>query len=165
MVESVESMSNESFLIENVSFVIFMNINLRRYIKKDNIIIDNELKFEEKALCNLLNGFYKNSEKEIKETFILFEKIKQYQTNFPFAIEVNLKIEDFLYKKEYDKFQQFDIKLNEIFKDFSYLNGFANQHKKFILYILKLAEPEKRNEIFEEMINFLTQKFFNFIKF
>ena len=156
------------YYLKNQNFL-FNYLNLEEISKhfssstKDlfNLIIDNELKFEEKALCNLLNGFYKNSEKEIKETFILFEKIKQYQINFPFAIEVNLKIEDFLYKKEYDKFQQFDIKLNEIFKDFSYLNGFANQHKKFILYILKLAEPEKRNEIFEEMINFLTQKFFD----
>ena len=126
-----------------------------------NLLIDNEIKFEEKALCNLLDGFYKNSEREIKETFILFNKIKQYQVNFPFAIEVNLKIEEFLNKKEYDKIKQFDIKLNEIFNDFSYLNGFANQHKKFILYLLKLADPEKRNEIYKKMMAFLVEKFFD----
>ena len=126
-----------------------------------NLLIDNEIKFDEKALFNLLNGFYKNSEKEIKETFILFEKIKQYQINFPFAIEVNLKIEEFLNKKEYDKFRQFDIKLNEIFNDFTYLNGFAQQHKTFILYLLKLSDPEKRNEIYKKMMSFLVEKYFD----
>ena len=126
-----------------------------------NLLIDNEIKFDEKALFNLLNGFYKNSEKEIKETFILFEKIKQYQINFPFAIEVNLKIEEFLNKKEYDKFRQFDIKLNEIFNDFTYLNGFAEQHKTFILYLLKLSDPEKRNEIYKKMMSFLVEKYFD----
>ena len=123
-----------------------------------NLLINNETKFDEKALTNLLCGFYKNSEEEIKITFDLFYKIKQYQFNFPISIEANLKIEEFLYKKEYKTFKSFDIKLNEIFNDFSYLNGFANQHQKFILYLLNLSEQEKKKEIFERIKTFLVDK-------
>ena len=126
-----------------------------------NLIIENKVNFEEKALNNLLNGFYKNSENAIKETFEIFDKIKQYQGNFPFAIEVNLKIEHFLYQKQYEQFKSYNIKLNETFKDFSYLKGFAEQHQKFVLYLLVLAKPEKKVEIIKEMKKFLIEKNFD----
>ena len=126
-----------------------------------NLIIENKVNFDEKALNNLLNGFYKNSENAIKETFEIFDKIKQYQGNFPFAIEANLKIENFLYQKQYEQFKSYNIKLNEIFKDFSYLKGFAEQHQKFVLHLLILAKPEKKVEIIEEMKKFLIEKNFD----
>ena len=123
-----------------------------------NLLIENEEKFNEKALNNLLIGFYKNSENEINETFEIFNKIKQYQNKFPFSIEINLKLEEFLNKKLYEQFHSFDLKLNETFNDFSYLNGFAIQHQKFILYILNLSEPQKKQEILNKIISFLVEK-------
>ncbi len=126
-----------------------------------NLLVDNETKFDEKALLNLLIGFYKNSEEEIKVTFGLFNKIRQYQINFPNSIEVNLKVEKFLYSRQYKKFKSFDIILTEIFNDFSYLNGFAIQHRKFILYLMKISTAEKKNEILEKAKVFLIDKYYD----
>ena len=126
-----------------------------------NLLIENEIKFNEKALLNLLKGFYKNSEEELNETFAIFKKIKQYQGDFPLIIETNLKIEEFLNKKLYEDIKSFDIKLSEIFNDLSYLNGFANQHKKFILYILKVTSNEKKQELLNNITKFLVEKYYD----
>ena len=126
-----------------------------------NLLIENEVKFNETALTNLLKGFYKNSEKEINLTLEIFNKIKQYHDKFPFIIEVNLKIEEFLDKKLYTKHKTFDIKLDEIFNDFSYLNGFSLQHNQFISYLLIISLPDKKQEIFDKMLIFLIEKHYD----
>ena len=122
------------------------------------LLTDNEVKFNEEALTHLLKGFYTNSDQEIKMTFDIFDNIKKYQPKLPSAIETNLKVEEFLYKKLYNKFQMFDIQLNDIFNDFSYLNGFANQHQKFILYFYSLSDQNKKKQILTKMENFLLEK-------
>ena len=61
-----------------------------------NLLIENKVHFNEKSLINLLQGFYKDNDNEIKETFNVFNKIKQYE-NFSEIININLKIEDFLF--------------------------------------------------------------------
>ena len=123
-----------------------------------NILIENEVKFNEIALLNLLSGFYTGDEELIKQTFDIFNKIKQYHDNFPFIIEINLKIEEFLEKQQYKEVKSYDIKLNEIFNDFSYLNGFSNQHRDYIIYLLKLSSSDKRKEILDKMTSLLVQK-------
>ena len=125
------------------------------------LLTDNEVKFNEEALTHLLKGFYTNSDQEIKMTFDIFDNIKKYQPKLPSAIETNLKVEEFLYKKLYNKFQMFDIQLNDIFNDFSYLNGFANHHQQFILYFFNLSEQNKKIEILKKMKIFLLEKHYD----
>ena len=112
-------------------------------------------------MINLLKGFYKNSEQEIEETFNIFNKIKEYQDEFPKIIEKNLEIEEFLVFKKYKNYQSFDNKLNEIFNDFSYLKGFSIQHQKFIIHLYKLSNNEKKYEILKKMTECLTEKYFD----
>ena len=49
----------------------------------------------------------------------------------------------------------------EIFNEFSLLCGFANQHQKFILYLLKMTNNDKKNEICMKIIEFLVKKNYN----
>ena len=123
-----------------------------------NLIIQNEVIFNENSLINLLKGFYRNNEIEIKETFNVFNKIRQYQKQFPDKIELNLKIEKFLKEKQYLKSDKYDLVLNEMFNNFSYLYGFSIQHIQFILYILGLPENNQKNLIAQKMLYFLTEK-------
>ena len=123
-----------------------------------NLLVANKVIFNKKALINLLKGFYKNSEQEIAETFEIYNKIKEYQNKFPLIIEKNLEIEEFLAYKKYKNYQSFNIKLNQIFDDFSYLNGFAIQHQNFIIHFYNLSDKDKRYIILTKMIQFLTEK-------
>ena len=125
-----------------------------------NLIIDKKIKFNEKALLNLLNGFYKDFENNFSETFDIFNKIKKYQGNFPIIIETNLKLEEYLNKKEYKAINNFDIKLKEILNDFSYLNGFGKQHQQFILYLLKI-NPDNQKDILKKSTSFLIDKYYD----
>ena len=154
-------LKNQKYLLQHLDMVEICKHFSLSTKELFNLLIENEIKFNEKALINLLCGFYKNSENEIKETFAIFSKIIVYQEKFPFIIETNLKIEEFLHQKLYKNIKSFDLKLKEIFNDLSYLNGFANQHQKFVLYLLKLSDDNQRQEIFKKMLDFLIEKYFD----
>ena len=126
-----------------------------------NLLVDNKIRFNENALINILKGFYTNSQKEIAETFDIYNKIKEYQNEFPLIVIKNIEIETFLVDKKYKNYQFFDNKLNEIFNDFSYLKGFAIQHQKFIIHFYNLSNDEKKYEILRKMTEFLTVKNFD----
>ena len=166
---------DEQFYIDRLTFYLNNQKTLFYYLNIEEIcnhfspaskelfilLLENEVKFNDKALLNLLNGFYQDSENQIEETFAIFNKIKQYQGKFPFIIETNLKIEEFLNKKIFENIHSLDIKLIEIFNDFSYLNGFANHHKKYIEYILNLAPEEKKPELLKKATLLLVDKFYD----
>ena len=107
------------------------------------LLIENGNKFNEKALLNLLKGFYVNNKNEIYQTIEILNKIKIKQ-NIPLVIEKNLNLEEFLYSKEYERIKSFDSKLIQAFDDFSYLKGFSNHHQKFILYLLNINKKFRR---------------------
>lgn len=125
-----------------------------------NLLIENKTNFNEKSLINLLQGFYKDNEIETKETFIIFNKIKEYE-NFSEIININLKIEEFLFNKDYLKTDNFNIQLFEISNNFSFLFGFSSQHENFILYILDLPSHANYQAIIDKMIELLIEKNFN----
>ena len=127
-----------------------------------NLLIDKKVIFNEEALINLLQGFYKNNGEEINNTFYIFSRISLYQNEFPLVIKKNLMIEEFLILKTYEKYKSYDNKLNEIYNDFPYLKGFANQHKCFIKYFYNLTtDMDKRLKILNTMRKFLIEKNFN----
>ena len=123
-----------------------------------NLLLENEIKFNQPSLINILKGFYRNNEKEIIEVFNFFKKIKEYQNKFDEIIECNLKIEHYLLEKKYEAMNHFDISLLDIFNDFTYLFGFANQHQKFILYLLKMPDNREKELISLKMIEFLIER-------
>ena len=157
----VDYLKNQKYLLE------YLNIEeISKHFSSTskelfNLLIENEVHFTDEALINLLSGFYRNSEPEIKETFDIFNKIRQYQNKFPSVVEINLKIEDFLKTEKYKSYQTFDMKLKEIYNDFDLLKGFARQHQKFILYLLRLPGNEKNQEILNKMTTFLVKKNYN----
>ena len=170
--KEIENRLNDKEIIDKLIYFLKKQKELFRYLNVEKIseyyslsnkelfslIIENEVNFNEKSLINLLNGFYKNDENEIKETFHIFNKIRSYQNKFSELIELNLKIELFLYNKEYLKINSFDLFLNEKLKDFHYLCGFSNQHRAFILYILDLPNNNIKKSIAKEMLFFLVKK-------
>ena len=123
-----------------------------------NLIIENKIIFNEKSLLNLLKGFYINKDIMIFETMEIFNKIKSYQKNLPFIIEKNLNIEEFLYKKNYEKINSFSPTLIKIFEDFSFLKGFSKQHQYFILYLLNLSGEVPKDLIHKTMLDFMINK-------
>ena len=125
-----------------------------------NLLIENKVHFNEKSLINLLQGFYKNNDNEIKETFNVFNKIKQYE-NFSEIININLKIEDFLLKKNYLKIDNFNSELLQIINNFSFLFGFSGQHQDFVLYVLDLPFHSNYQIIIDKMIELLIEKNFD----
>ena len=122
-----------------------------------NLLIENNVHFNEKSLINLLQGFYKDNDFEIKETFNVFNKIKEYQ-NFSEIININLKIEDFLFKKDYLKYTNFNTQLLEVINNFSFLFGFSSQHQNFVLYILDLPSHANYKMIIDKMVELLIEK-------
>ena len=125
-----------------------------------NLLIENKINFKERALTNLLQGFYKNNNLEVKETFNIFNKIKEYET-FSEIIKINLKIEEFLFSKEYLKINNFNNELFEIINNFSFLFGFSSQHESFILFILDLPSNANNKLIIDKMIELLIVKHFD----
>ena len=107
------------------------------------LLIENGNKFNEKALLNILKGFYFNNKNEIDQTIEHLKKIK-IKHNISLVIEKNLNLEEFLYSKEYERIKSFDSKLIQVFDDFSYLKGFSNQHQQFILYLLNINDKIRR---------------------
>ena len=142
----------------------FLNIEkISKYFslsKKElfSLLIENKVIFNDNSLINLLQGFYKNNEYEIKETLNVFNKIKEYQNNFPLIIQTNLNTEESLYNKNYLKIKIFNNELLQIFNDLSFLFGFAKQHQQFILYILNLPLNSNNQLIIDKMIEFLIEK-------
>ena len=122
-----------------------------------NLLIENNVHFNEKSLINLLQGFYKDNDYEIKETFNIFNKIKEYQ-NFSEIININLKVEDFLFKKDYLKDTNFNTQLLEVINNFSFLFGFSSQHQNFILYVLDLPSHANYRIIIDKMVELLIEK-------
>ena len=170
--EQIENKLNDQEIVDQlIKFLkrqkeLFKYLNLEKITKyfslsmKElfNLIIENEVIFNENSMINLLNGFYRNNEIEIKETFNVFKKIRKYQKKFPDKIEINLKLEKFLNEKEYLKSNKYDQILNEMFNNISYLYGFSNQHCQFILYILDVPGNNQKNLIAQKMLYFLIEK-------
>ena len=122
-----------------------------------NLLIENKVHFNEKSLINLLQGFYKDNDNETKETFNVFSKIKEYE-NFSEIININLKIEEALFKKDYLKTEIFNDELLQIINNFSFLFGFSIQHQNFVLYILDLPSNANYQLIIEKMVELLIEK-------
>ena len=170
--EEIENKLNDQEIIERLIHFLKRQKELFEYLNLEKItqyfslstkelfylIIENEVNFNENSLINLLKGFYKNNEIEIRETFNIFYKIKQYQNKLPERIELNLKIEKRLNEKDDLKINKFDPTLNDIFNDLSYLYGFSNQHIQFILYIIDLPGNNIKKSIAKKMLYFLIYK-------
>ena len=119
-----------------------------------NLMIDNKINFNEKSLLNILKGFYNNNPKEIYETINILNKIRGYQDKFPLIIEKNLNLELFLYNENYQSIKNFDSTLTKFFEDYFYLKGFADQHRKFALYLLILDGNNQKDMICERLLKF-----------
>ena len=168
----LENKLNDQEIVEKLIYYLKHQKNLFKYLNTEviskyyclenkelfNLLIENEVKFNDDSLRNLLNGFYRNNENEKIETFNILRKIKIYQNKFNENIESNLKIEKFLFEKKYESMNDFNITLFDVFNDFTFLSGFANQHQKFILYLLKMPNNDKKELISLKMIEFLIKR-------
>ena len=125
-----------------------------------NLLIENRVNFNEKSLINLLQGFYKDNYFELRETFNIFYKIKEYEA-LPEIININLKIEEFLNNKEYLKMDNINNQILEISNNFSYLFGFSSQHENFILFILDLPSHSNIQTIINITIDLLIKKHYD----
>ena len=124
------------------------------------LLIDNEIIFNDNALINLLSGFYTNKEKDYNYTFKILNNIKSYQHHFPEIIEINLKIETKL--RDYNYSNEIDIKeLKFIFSNLYTLKGFSNQHIKFLKYVFDNINSMDKNIIIDEISKLLIEKDFN----
>ena len=122
-------------------------------------------KWPQKALLNLLNGFYKEDTNEnelyIKETFEIFRLIKAYQKELPDIINKNLEIEETLSESKYYELKKEDFRIyEEMIKDFIYLYGFSSKHKKFIEQFNKFSFDINHN-IYTNFINLIADKNFD----
>ena len=168
----IENNLNDQEIVEKLIYFLIRQKNLFKFLNIEkiskfyslsnkelfNLLIEYQIKFNENSLINLLQGFYRNNQNEIVETFNIFKKIKEYQNIFPEIIECNLKIEQFLFEKKYEGICNFDDALSEIFNDFKFLFGFGNQHKTFILYLFKIVNNNQKNFISKKVIEFLIKK-------
>ena len=153
----IEEHLNDKYFIDKLirylkkQSYLFQELNVEEIISHFSIseidllklLIENGNKFNEKALLNVLKGFYVNNQNEIYQTIEILKKIKIKQ-NIPLVIEKILNLEEFLYSKEYERIKSFDSKLIQVFDDFSYLKGFSNQHQQFILYLLNINKKFRR---------------------
>ena len=168
----IENNLNDQEIVEKLIYFLKHQKNLFKYLNVEkiskfyslsnkelfNLLIDYRIEFNENSLINILQGFYRNNQTEIVETFGIFKKIREYQNKFSEIIESNLKTEQFLFEKKYEKIKSFDPILNEIFNDFRFLSGFANQHKAFISYILNMENNNKKENISKKIFEFLLIK-------
>ena len=167
----IEEHLNDKYFIDKLirylkkQSYLFQELNVEEIISHFSIseidllklLIENGNKFNEKALLNLLKGFYVNNKNEIYQTIEILNKIKIKQ-NIPLVIEKNLNLEEFLYSKEYERIKSFDSKLIQAFDDFSYLKGFSNQHQQFILYLLNINDKIPKDIIFKKLMKFFIEK-------
>lgn len=168
----IEDKLNDPDIVEKLIYFLKHQKNLFKYINIEkisryyslenkqlfNLFLENEIKFNQPSLINILKGFYRNNENEIIEIFNFFKKLREYQNKFDEIIECNLKIEYYLFEKKYEAMNHFDITLFDIFNEFNFLFGFANQHQKFILYLLKIPDNNKKEIISLKMIKFLIER-------
>ena len=128
-------------------------------------VCERKREWPEKALLNLLNGFYKGDDNDndfyIKETFKIFRLIKEYQKDIPEIIIKNLEIEEKLSKPLYYKLENDDFRTyEEMIKDFNDLHGFSIRHKKFISQFNKFSFNINHN-IYADFINLIANKNFD----
>ena len=128
-------------------------------------VCERKKEWPEKALLNLLNGFYKEDTNEnklyIKETFEIFRLIKEYQKELPDIIKKNLEIEKKLSESSYYELNQNDFRIyEEMIKDFIDLYGFSSRHKKFIAQFNKFSFDINHN-IYANFINLIADKNFD----
>ena len=128
-------------------------------------VCERQKEWPEKALLNLLNGFYKDDPNEnelfIEETFKIFRLIKEYQKDLPEIIIKNLEIEEKLSKQSYYNLENDDFRIyEEMIKDFIDLHGFSSRHKKFISQFNKFSFNINHN-IYVNFINLITNKNFD----
>ena len=128
-------------------------------------VCERKKEWPEKALLNLLNGFYKEDTNEnalfIEETFKIFRLIKEYQKDLPEIIKKNLEIEEKLSKPSYYKLENEDFRIyEEMIKDFIDLHGFSIRHKKFIAQFNKFSFNINHN-IYANFLNLIADKNFD----
>ena len=128
-------------------------------------VCERKREWPEKALLNLLNGFYKGDDEDndfyIEETFKIFRLIKEYQKDIPEIITKNLEIEEKLSKPLYYKLENDDFRTyEEMIKDFNDLHGFSIRHKKFISQFNKFSFNINHN-IYADFINLIANKNFD----
>lgn len=169
----IENNLNDPEIVDKLIYFLKRQKNLFKYLNIEkiskyysisnlelfNLLIDYQIRFNENSLINILQGFYRNNQAEITETFNIFKKIREYENIFPEIIESNLKIEQFLFEKKYEKTNNFNAILNETFNEYRFLFGFANQHKEFIKYLLKMKDNNKKENISKKIYeNILIKK-------
>ena len=124
-------------------------------------ICQKKKEWPEKALLNLLNGFYKEDQLLVEETFKIFNLIQEYQKNIPDIVKKNIDIETKLSdSKTYFNLQNEDKRIyEEMIKDFNDLYGFSSRHKKFINQFNRFAF--NNNNIYNNFINLIANKNFD----
>ena len=147
---------------------LFKTMNLKKvsiHLNLDNLeifhlICQNKKIWPEKALLNLLNGFYKGNQKLIEETFKLFNSIEEYQ-ELPEIIIKNIDIEKKLSDESYYNLNHENKRIfEEMIKDFKDLKGFSDRHKKFIKQINKFSF-ENNSFIYNILISLIANKNFD----
>ena len=128
-----------------------MNLkNVSKHFNKNNIeifelICQKKKEWPEKALINLLNGFYKEDPILIKETFRIFNLIEEYQP-LPEIILKNIEIEKKLSDETYFNLKKEDkLTYEEMLDEFGDLHGFSKRHKKFINQFNKFSFDGNNN--------------------
>ena len=123
------------------------------------LICENKKNWPEKALLNLLNGFYEDDPILVKETFNIFNLIEGYQ-NLPEIIQKNIEIEKKLLDDLYYNLKKEDQRIfEEMLKDFNELHGFSPKHKRFINQFNKFSFTN--NIIYQNFINLIANKNFD----
>ena len=123
------------------------------------LICENKKNWPEKALLNLLNGFYEDDPILVKETFNIFNLIEGYQ-NLPEIIQKNIEIEKKLLDGLYYNLKKEDQRIfEEMLKDFNELHGFSPKHKRFINQFNKFSFTN--NIIYQNFINLIANKNFD----
>ena len=143
-----------------------MNLkNVSKHFNKNNIeifelICQKKKEWPEKALINLLNGFYKEDPILIKETFRIFNLIEEYQP-LPEIILKNIEIEKKLSDETYFNLKKEDkLTYEEMIDEFNDLHGFSKRHKKFLNQFNKFSF-DGNNNIYIKFINLITIKNFD----
>ena len=143
-----------------------MNLkNVSKHFNKNNIeifelICQKKKEWPEKALINLLNGFYKEDPILIKETFRIFNLIEEYQP-LPEIVLKNIELEKKLSDETYFNLKKEDkLTYEEMLDEFNDLHGFSKRHKKFINQFNKFSF-DGNNNIYIKFINLITIKNFD----
>ena len=150
--------SNQLFETMNLKKV-SMHLSLEN-LEIFKLICQNKKIWPEKALSNLLNGFYKENKNLMNETFKLFNLIEEYQ-KLPEIIIKNIEIEKKLMDESYYNLQP-DSKIifEEMAQNFNDLKGFSKRHKKFLKQITTFSF-ESNSIVYTNIINLIANKNFD----